>query len=171
MKVRKRQLKREELLREREEAQRIQDEIMRGEKEWEVKERERKEFLKWGREIRLEEKRREKILAAGATRKREREEFLKWEREIQENELKIRTRPILVSSAIKNNTQKWVINGDDYVDPTIFLNSTSHKVIRLINSIGSVGEKGTYSTSMQNGLGRPGKTLSPLPISVAKHIV
>ena len=54
-KYQQRQLKREELMREREEAQHIQDEIMRGEKEWETRERERKESLKWGREIRLEE--------------------------------------------------------------------------------------------------------------------
>ena len=131
------QLEKEELMREREEAQRIQDEIMRGEKERETKEKERKEFLKWKREIRLEKKRRE----AAETKKKEREKFLKWRREIKENELEIRTRPILVSSAIKKNTQKWIIKGDDNVDPTVFLNSTSHKVIRLINSIDSVGKK------------------------------
>ena len=72
---------------------------------------------------------------------KEREEFLKWKREIHENELEIRTRPILVSSAIKKNTQKWIIKGDDYVDPTVFLENTTSTVERLISSIDSVGKR------------------------------
>ena len=133
--MREKEERRLELMRGREEAQRIQDEIMRDQEG-----KERKEFLKWKRETKREKKRREKVIAA-VTKKKEREEFLKWKREIKENELEIRTRPMLNSSAIKKNTQKWLIKGDDYIDPTIFLNSTSHKVIGLINSIDHVGKK------------------------------
>ena len=60
-----------ELMREREEAQRIQDEIMHDQEG-----KERKEFLKWKREIKREKKRREKVIAAG-TKKRKGKNFLR----------------------------------------------------------------------------------------------
>ena len=158
-------------MREREEAQRIQDDIMRGQKVREAKEKERKEYLKWRRGIRQEEKRREKFIAA-ETKKRERKEYLKWTHEIRENERDISTRPILVSSAIRRNTQKWIIKGDDYVDQTVFLNSTSHKVISFINSIDSVGKKvhTVLVCKMVRTDPETGKNTLPSPTSVVKRI-
>ena len=71
----------------------------------ETKKRERKEYLKWRNEIEQEGERREAI----ETKKRETDEFLKWDREIKENELALNMgKPILISSAIHKNTQKWL---------------------------------------------------------------
>ena len=43
----------------------------------------------------------------------------------------------LISNAIRGNTQKWLVKGDGYKDPTVFLESTAPAVERLINSINS----------------------------------
>ena len=50
-------------------------------------------------------------------------------------------RPILISNAIRRNTQKWLVKGDGYKDPLIFLKSTAPTVERLIDSVDSEGKK------------------------------
>ena len=120
--------------------------------------RERAEAARWNREIRQEEGRRVRVTAA-ETKRRERAEFLKWSKEIHAEEtpqefqrwkgkkkcLKVRKRlarvlqhqnnvhPILISNAICKNTQKWLVKGDGYKDPLIFLKSTAPTVERLID--------------------------------------
>ena len=49
--------------------------------------------------------------------------------------------PILISHAIRKNTQKWFVKGAGYKDPCIFLDSTTPAVIRLIDSVNSAGKK------------------------------
>ena len=49
--------------------------------------------------------------------------------------------PILISRAIRRNTQKWFVKGDGYNDSDVFLKSTAPAVERLIDSIGSAGKK------------------------------
>ena len=119
--------------------------------------------------IRKREEKRQERVAAAETRKRERAEVKRWNREIQEEwkrrdnlrwrggKKKFRTirstlqnklkkasknvRSILISEAIRRNTSKWIINGNGFKDPTVFLESTTPAVERLINSIDSAGKK------------------------------
>ena len=50
-------------------------------------------------------------------------------------------RPILISNAIRRNTQKWLVKGDiGYEDPLIFLKSTAPTVEHLIDSVNSAGK-------------------------------
>ena len=136
----------------------------------ETRKRERKEHLKWAREIGKEEirrVRRQDEKTAAETKKRERAEFLKWKKEIRQEEerrefqlwkgkkkfLTVRkrlsrviqhqknVRSILISRAIRRNTQKWLVKGDGYKDPLIFLKSTAPTVERFINSVNSAGKK------------------------------
>ena len=104
----------------------------------------KKETQKWEREIKKEEKRQAKVL-----------DDLKWKgkkkfRDVRrklENKLKRikksgkNLKPTLVSEAIRRNTSKWMIPGGGFKDPTVFLESTTPVVERLINSINSVGKK------------------------------
>ena len=132
----------------------------------ETRKRERAEASKWRREIEKEKTRREKVKAAG-TKRRERAEFLKWSKGIHAEEtrrefqrwkgkkkfLKVRkrlarvlqhqknVRPILISRAIRRNTEKWLVKSDGYKDPLIFLTSTAPTVERLIDSVSSAGKK------------------------------
>ena len=131
----------------------------------ETRRRERTEAARWNCEIR-QEGRRVRVTAAG-TKRRERAEFLKWSKEIHAEEtrqefqgwkgkkkfLKVRkrlarvlqhqknVRPILISHAIHRNIQKWLVKGDGYKDPLIFLKSTAPTVERLIDSVNSAGKK------------------------------
>ena len=132
----------------------------------ETRRRERAEAARWNREIRQEEGRRVRVTAA-ETKRRERAEFLKWSKEIHAEEtrqefqrwkgkkkfLEVRkrlarvlqhqknVRPILISNAIRRNTQKWLVKGDGYKDPLVFLKSTAPTVERLIDSVNSAGKK------------------------------
>ena len=104
----------------------------------------RKETQKWEREIGKEEKRQVKIL--DDLKWRGKKKFRDIRKKLQNKLKKIEKsgkniRPILISEAIRRNTSKWIINGDGFKDPEVFLESTTPAVERLINSIDSVGKK------------------------------
>ena len=104
-----------------------------------------RETQKWDREIKQEERRQAKVL-----------DDLKW-RGSKKKFRTIRTRlqskltrieesgknirPRLISNAIKRNTSKWGISGENFKDPRIFLDITTPTVERLIHSTDSVRKK------------------------------
>jgi hypothetical protein len=49
--------------------------------------------------------------------------------------------PELVSNALRKRTEKWVIDGNGYKDPKIFLDGTTEHVERLVNNTDSIGKK------------------------------
>ena len=104
----------------------------------------KKETQKWEREIRKEEKRQVKIL--DDLKWRGKKKFRDIRKKLQNKLKKIEKSgknigPILISEAIRRDTSKWVINGNGFKDPEVFLESTTSAVERLINSIDSVGKK------------------------------
>ena len=93
------------------------------------------QFLKWLKEIHAEETRRE------FQRREGKKKFLtvrkRLSRVIQHQK---NVRPILIFHAIRRNTQ-WLVKGDGYKAPLIFLKSTAPIVERLIDSVNSAGKK------------------------------
>ena len=111
----------------------------------ENKRRAEKERKQWEKEIKQEEKRQAKVLDdlrwKGSTKK-----FRNNRNKLQGKLLRIQKqgkniRPRLVSEAIKKNTSKWSIAGENLKDPRVFLDVTTPAVKRLIDSIDSVGKK------------------------------
>ena len=77
------------------------------------------------------------------TRARERAEFKKWQKEIRANERRLprQLRPVLITDAIRGNTQKWTFKGTGQKDPVVFLNQTVDATVWLVDSINSAGKK------------------------------
>ena len=106
-----------------------------------TKKRERAEANKWGREIEKERVRRRELeeqkgwhgsKKIGQTRRRLLHKLDRIPRQPQ---------PVLISNAIRGQTQKWSFKGDGYKDPVFFLEQTTASAVRLIDSIGSAGKK------------------------------
>ena len=64
-------------------------------------------------------------------------------KEIQANERRLprQLRPVLITDAIRGNTQKWTFKGTGQKDPVVFLDQTVDATVWLIDSINSAGKK------------------------------
>ena len=113
-----------------------------------TKGRERAEAAKWNKELRPEATRR----AHEYEKRRDLQEAPRWHGKRKYGKIREQFRrrferipqqpqPVLISDAIRGNTQKWVFKGNDYKHPVVFLENTGPAVVRLINSINSAGKK------------------------------
>ena len=110
-------------------------------RERENRKRLKKETQKWEREVRKKEKRQAKVLDDLRWKGKKKFRTIKTKLQNKLKKIEKNVKPVLVSDAIKKNTSKWVISGDSFKDPVVFLENTTPAVGRLIISTSGVGKK------------------------------
>ena len=109
--------------------------------ERETQKRERAEFAKWAREMDKERKRRLDLNEQHGWRGSKKVGLVRRRLNHKLDLIQRQPQPVLISNAIRGQTQKWSFPGGAHKDPVIFLEQTSASAVRLIDSINSAGKK------------------------------
>ena len=117
------------------------DEFMERKQAKVTRERERAEANKWYREIEKERKRRLDLNERHGWHGSKKVGYARRRLNHKLDLIPRQPQPVLISNAIRGQTQKWSFQGGVHKDPAIFLEQTAAPTVRLIVSINSAGKK------------------------------